>query len=120
MKFAVIATALLSRLTFALVAQTPSGPAAVIDGDTVDIAGARIRLSGIDAPESWPASGRFGISVWRRGGLALLAPSGVEGRTARREPSVTIWQGSFEPPCRVRAWEVDQPAGGFSSFMCFL
>jgi endonuclease YncB( thermonuclease family) len=28
-----------------------AGPARVIDGDTIDIAGARIRLHGIDAPE---------------------------------------------------------------------
>ena len=29
-----------------------SGPARVIDGDTIDIAGTRIRLEGIDAPEA--------------------------------------------------------------------
>ena len=28
------------------------GPARIIDGDTIDIAGERIRLHGIDAPES--------------------------------------------------------------------
>ena len=36
--------------TFALADIT--GPARVIDGDTIDIAGERIRLHGIDAPES--------------------------------------------------------------------
>ncbi|MEH3109458.1 MAG: thermonuclease family protein [Agrobacterium cavarae] len=30
-----------------------TGRASVIDGDTLDIQGARIRLHGIDAPESW-------------------------------------------------------------------
>jgi succinoglycan biosynthesis protein ExoI len=34
-------------------AQTVSGRASVIDGDTIDIAGERIRLNGVDAPESW-------------------------------------------------------------------
>lgn len=34
-------------------AQPITGRASVIDGDTIEIAGTRIRLSGIDAPESW-------------------------------------------------------------------
>ena len=29
------------------------GRASVVDGDTIDIDGVRIRFSGIDAPESW-------------------------------------------------------------------
>ena len=33
-------------------AQTFSGPAAAIDGDSLEVAGRRIRLFGIDAPES--------------------------------------------------------------------
>ena len=30
---------------------SPVGPARVIDGDTIDVAGVRVRLHGIDAPE---------------------------------------------------------------------
>ena len=33
-------------------AQTITGPARIIDGDTIDVAGQRIRLHGIDAPEN--------------------------------------------------------------------
>ena len=34
-------------------AQTVEGRASVIDGDTIDISGERIRFNGVDAPESW-------------------------------------------------------------------
>lgn len=34
-------------------AQTFSGVASVIDGDTIEIHGERIRIHGVDAPESW-------------------------------------------------------------------
>jgi endonuclease YncB( thermonuclease family) len=46
--------ALLASLAIAApaVAAEIAGPARVIDGDTIDIAGTRIRLWGIDAPET--------------------------------------------------------------------
>lgn len=34
-------------------AEPITGRASVIDGDTIDIAGIRIRFNGVDAPESW-------------------------------------------------------------------
>lgn len=50
----------MSRLLVALfflaspaMAQTVEGRASVIDGDTIEISGERIRFNGIDAPESW-------------------------------------------------------------------
>lgn len=39
--------------TASSLAQPIQGRASVIDGDTIDIAGKRIRFNGIDAPESW-------------------------------------------------------------------
>ena len=45
------AAALVVGTTTTASAETLSGPARVIDGDTIELAGERIRLHGIDAPE---------------------------------------------------------------------
>ena len=49
-----ICTLIMAAIGPDLLAQTPeiSGPAHVLDGDTIDIRGQRIRLHGIDAPEA--------------------------------------------------------------------
>ena len=51
---AIAAVSLCSALALSVIAQTASisGQAEVIDGDTLRIGGARIRLYAIDAPES--------------------------------------------------------------------
>lgn len=41
-----------------------SGRAKVLDGDTIEIAGTRIRLEGIDAPESAQMCSRKGKGLW--------------------------------------------------------
>ena len=41
-----------------------SGRAKVLDGDTIEIAGTRIRLEGIDAPESAQMCSRKGSGLW--------------------------------------------------------
>lgn len=60
-----------------------SGIASVIDGDTLDLHGKRIRLHGIDAPESRQSCTRSGEN-WRCGQQASLALSDHIGRQTLR------------------------------------
>ena len=57
-----------------------NGVASVIDGDTVEIRGTRIRLHGIDAPESRQLCTRPSGQSWRCGQQAALALSDRIGR----------------------------------------
>lgn len=47
-----------------------SGSAKVIDGDTIDIGGTRVRLEGIDAPEAAQTCGQRWIGTWPCGQAA--------------------------------------------------
>ncbi len=59
------------------------GEARVIDGDTIDIAGTRVRLEGIDAPETGQTCARrFFLGTWRCG---LVASQMLSGMVAGRE-----------------------------------
>jgi endonuclease YncB( thermonuclease family) len=57
-------------------AETRSGPAEVIDGDTVEIEGKRIRLFGIDAPEATQLCYR-GSEIWACGEAAASELRGL-------------------------------------------
>ena len=56
------------------------GGASVIDGDTIEIHGTRIRLNGIDAPESGQRCQNARGTAWRCGQQAALALSDRIGR----------------------------------------
>jgi len=73
MKFAIIVSALLLASSSAFGAETMTGRASVVDGDTIDISGIRIRLNGIDAPESWQKCQRADGSEYRCGAAAAFA-----------------------------------------------
>ena len=58
------------------------GRVSVIDGDTLELHGQRIRIFGIDAPESGQRCARADGSTWRCGRNAALALDDlVQGRT---------------------------------------
>ena len=74
------AAALAFALSVPAHAATLTGVASVIDGDTLEIHGTRIRLFGIDAPESGQLCTRESGERWRCGQQAALALSDQIGR----------------------------------------
>lgn len=92
---------------------TVSGQARVVDGDTLEVGGVRIRLHGVDAPES----GQSCIAAGRRwpcGERATRALAGrIEGRTVSCEERDRDRHGRIVAVCRnagrdVNAWMVSQ------------
>src|SRR5579885_2180311 len=75
-----IVTLLLSAATVAFAQGQIFGVASVIDGDTIEIHGERIRLFGIDAPESRQECRHPDGSSWRCGQQAALALQDYIGR----------------------------------------
>ena len=57
-------------------AETVTGRATVIDGDTIDIGDVRIRFNGIDSPESWQRCKQSTRKAYRCGKEAAFALDG--------------------------------------------
>ena len=73
-KVAGLALGLVLAMGLPAVGQTViSGRAAVIDGDTLDIRGVRIRLHGIDAPEGGQVCARSNGAAWQCGEASARA-----------------------------------------------
>ena len=85
------------------------GVASVIDGDTIEIHGTRIRLHGIDAPESRQLCARPNGGQWRCGQQASLALSDQLGQsTVSCDPGGTDRYGRTVAKCRARGVDINR------------
>lgn len=80
----------------------PEGRIAVVDGDTLDVGGERVRLFGIDAPEldqtcTWPDGRRWDCGKWSAREVRRL----YDGRRALCERIETDRYGRTVARCRV-------------------
>lgn len=84
------------------------GLARVLDGDTIDIAGTRIRLEGIDAPEGGQDCARAGGGTWRCGQAASVELQRLIGRAVVRcESHGTDRYGRMLGICFVGATDIN-------------
>ena len=95
------------------VAAVLSGPARVVDGDTLELGGVRVRLHGIDAPES-AQNCRVGGRFWACGRAATRALAGlVRGKPVSCEERDRDRYGRVVAVCRtagqdLNAWMVSE------------
>ncbi|ANY77306.1 hypothetical protein BB934_02935 [Microvirga ossetica] len=95
--------------SFSAEAQQFAGQASVIDGDTIEIAGTRFRLHGIDAPESSQICQDAGGRDYRCGQKSAFALADWIGRaTVSCERRDTDRYGRVVAVCRVRGKDMNQ------------
>lgn len=88
-----------------------AGKTRVIDGDTLEVAGVRVRLWGIDAPEKRQVC-RSGRKTWSCGGLAEAAlrsrSAGLRCEEKGKDRYGRVLGVCFEGPDDINAWLVSE------------
>ncbi len=106
MRFPLVGLLLIS---FPAHAQQITGQASVIDGDTIEIAGTRIRLHGIDAPESRQTCQDAAGRDFRCGQKAAFVLADMIGRaTVICEPRDTDRYSRVVAVCRARGADINR------------
>lgn len=101
--------ALLLAAESALAAPDLVGPAKVVDGDTLDLQGQRVRLHGIDAPEGDQSCADRAGRAYRCGDRARAALARrVRGESVRCEPRDRDQHGRVVAVCFVGAENVNR------------
>ncbi|MCG3776555.1 MAG: Thermonuclease [Nitrospira sp.] len=104
-----ILTVLLALGATGALAQGIVGVASVIDGDTIELHGTRIRLAGIDAPESRQECQRPDGTVWRCGQKAALALSDhLGGSVLKCVPSTKDRYGRTVATCFLGSEDINR------------
>jgi endonuclease YncB( thermonuclease family) len=85
-----------------------AGSAKVIDGDTIEVQGTRVRLEGIDAPETAQTCGRRWIGTWSCGQAAAAELARlIEGQQVRCDSRGTDKYGRMLGVCFVGALDIN-------------
>ncbi len=84
-------------------AQSLIGEARVIDGDTLDVSGVRVRLSGIDAPESRQTCGE-----WKCGAAATAHMREIASGVVRCTPEGKDRYGRVIAACESRGVDLGE------------
>jgi endonuclease YncB( thermonuclease family) len=85
-----------------------SGPARAVDGDTLEVAGQRVRLEGIDAPEYGQSCSRTWIGTWACGKEAQRTLARMlAGQTVSCENKGSDKYGRMLGVCRVAGEDVN-------------
>lgn len=112
-----IITAALSLAAVPAATETVSGQVKVIDGDSLEVAGRRVRLFGIDAPEATQKCDRSGES-WACGAASAEELKGLIGTdSVTCEGSERDVYGRLLAVCRVAGVDINRTmvAGGWAT-----
>ena len=100
---------ILSTAAVSVASETLTGRVSVIDGDTFEMHGKRIRLHGIDAPESGQQCKDVNGKTYRCGQMAAKQMSGyVTGKTVNCEILDKDRYGRFIARCLVNGTDVNE------------